>query len=568
MPEPAGIFAVEVDPDVSHDDMIFHGAEDLPDRRVPPEELKLMRTELDALEAKGFVRRFGSAADVVTYLGDNFIESKLFILKQEKHGVVKHRVLLDCKRSAVSTSSQKSERVRLPKALDTVYDLLELTSSAAVWVSDTDLDILEDDDYDVSFGLLDVSDAFWNIPLHPKERKYFVCRCQGDYYVVLCTAQGSRTAPLTWGRVMSMSDRMAQSTCPPNRLRIETYVDDPLIMVRGTIAMRKRILVRVILIWLAIGHRLAWHKGQLGSKVTWISVTYACSRTTIVASIKQELLDDISALCHNIARANVHSLRELRTLVGKCVHAASLLYVWRPFVRLLWGPLLKDAPTDAVPTGCYWTKRISVSVHWILAFLGRSQGTVSRSFDLRTYLGAGVRLSITVDASPHGLGGVLTQENDIVEYFSCGISDTDLEIHSLERGSHRGQQCLEGLATLVALRVWAHHWREKRMLLRVRGDSITALTMLLEMRASGPTMGLIAREIALDVADALCTPNLVEHIPGVSNVLADTLSRLEVPGGNYKLPECLESVHRAQVGTRPRSFYRTLEIEDTFRQPR
>ena len=73
---------------------------------------------------------------MVAYAGYNFIKGKLFILKQERHGVVKHRVVLDCKRSAVSTSSQKSERIRLPKALDAVYDLLELTSSAAEWVSE------------------------------------------------------------------------------------------------------------------------------------------------------------------------------------------------------------------------------------------------------------------------------------------------------------------------------------------------------------------------------------------------------------------------------------------------
>ena len=42
-------------------------------------------------------------------------------------------------------------------------------------------------------------------------------------------------------------------------------------------------------------------------------------------------------------------------------------------------------------------------------------------------------------------------------------------------------------------------------------------------------MGLIAREAALDVADGLYEPLVVEHIPGVANVLADVLSRRRDP---------------------------------------
>jgi len=55
--------------------------------------------EVTAHEAKGYVKPFASAKEVCNYLGTDFIESRLFVLEQEKHGVIHNRVLLDCERS-------------------------------------------------------------------------------------------------------------------------------------------------------------------------------------------------------------------------------------------------------------------------------------------------------------------------------------------------------------------------------------------------------------------------------------------------------------------------------------
>ena len=77
--------------------------------------------EVTAHEAKGYIRRFASAEEVRSYLGTDSIESRLFVLGQEKHGATHNRVLLDRKRSCVSGASQKSERVRSLKALDVTF---------------------------------------------------------------------------------------------------------------------------------------------------------------------------------------------------------------------------------------------------------------------------------------------------------------------------------------------------------------------------------------------------------------------------------------------------------------
>jgi len=66
---------------------------------------------------------------------------------------------------------------------------------------------------------------------------------------------------------------------------------------------------------------------------------------------------------------------------------------------------------------------------------------------------------------------------------------------------------------------------------------------------------LIAREIALDISESVYSPSLISHIPGISNVLSDTRSRLHAPGGAYSLPVCLRSVPQAQRALRDRAFY-------------
>ena len=93
-------------------------------------------------------------------------ESTLFILTQVKGDAFKHRVLLDCKRSRVSTSSAKSERVRLPRAMDAVTNILQLSSVGAYWVSDTEVAFEEHVSYEMGFMALDLTDVFFRGGMH------------------------------------------------------------------------------------------------------------------------------------------------------------------------------------------------------------------------------------------------------------------------------------------------------------------------------------------------------------------------------------------------------------------
>ena len=124
---------------------------------------------------------------------------------------------------------------------------------------------------------------------------------------------------------------------------------------------------------------------------------------------------------------------------------------------------------------------------------------------LGSYLNEGDKHSIVTDASPLALGAYLQINGVIQEFVHSRITHEDEEALGVKAGGSEGQQCWEALTVLAALRFWCHHWRNRRIVLEVRGDSVTALTMLIKMKADGRT-ALIARELALDVAEALYEP--------------------------------------------------------------
>ena len=85
-----------------------------------------------------------------------------------------------------------------------------------------------------------------------------------------------------------------------------------------------------------------------------------------------------------------------------------------------------------------------------------------------------------------------------------------------------------------------------------------ALATVCKMQPSSPTLGIIARELALDLADAIYDPQLVSHVPGVANLAADALSRFHQPGKRFVLPPILKDALEITVPPRPLSWWRSL----------
>ena len=147
------------------------------------------------------------------------------MITEIKDGAVKKRMILDTQASSVKEATQRGQRVLLPRLLDVVYQILFLMNLAV----------------SASMGLelmvLDFSEAFWQIPLHPDERKFFGAKLTIEgtlrYLLYFGTVQGSRGAPLSWARTAALLMRLTFSPFDDSALRLLCFVDAPLVVLAG-----------------------------------------------------------------------------------------------------------------------------------------------------------------------------------------------------------------------------------------------------------------------------------------------------------------------------------------------
>ena len=89
----------------------------------------------------------------------------------------------------------------------------------------------------------------------------------------------------------------------------------------------------------------------------------------------------------------------------------------------------------------------------------------------------GTLVEIGIDASPWGLGSWLSIDGAIAHYFSSRIDKFDVDKFKYKIGDAKSQQLWEALAVLVAIDLWSDQWLTDRVVLNVRSDNVSALTL-------------------------------------------------------------------------------------------
>ena len=191
-------------------------------------------------------------------------------------------------------------------------------------------------------------------------------------------------------------------------------------------------------------------------------------------NVKAEILVEIQATVDEMIAVSTVTLKALRCLAGQANCVASLLHVWRPFVSMLWAPLYDMRSRCPFGAGRVWRCALDIPLYWIRAFMSKSRGTLERKYRLSDDLGLGQQYSITTDASPTRMGAWLMIDGVIEEFFSVEVTWIDQEVLDTRAGGSEGQQLWESLTVLIALRLWAPHWKERRIRLCVRSDTVSA----------------------------------------------------------------------------------------------
>ena len=115
------------------------------------------------------------------------------------------------------------------------------------------------------------------------------------------------------------------------------------------------------------------------------------------------------------------------------------------------------------------------------------------------------------------------------------------------------------MAILVEARIWEDAFNNRRVSLRVRGDNVGALTLVVKMRPSSAQQAIVSRELALITAKAAFPPDVL-HTPGIAHKLADQLSQIFDPKAAATcVHPALANATRTAVPIRDRNWYKALE---------
>ena len=147
----------------------------------------------------------------------------------------------------------------------------------------------------------------------------------------------------------------------------------------------------------------------------------------------------------------------------------------------------------------------------------------------------------------------------IMQYFASPLTQEDSVTYGLPLAYACGQQVWEALAILVAIDLWSDAWKQQRVVLKLAGDNVTALTLVTKMPPPSPTLAIIARELSLRLVELSFPPD-AQHTRGVGHIFADKLSRVFSPTGKGVLTPDLHpamaTVQVAEAPVRDATFYR------------
>ena len=418
---------------------------------------------------RGFCHKVSSMAEAEQELGRTPVLNKLgVVVKYSPTGKKKARIVWDLKESQANTICNQKERIILPR-------LLDLASQAVAAYREQK---------DVWLAAVDIRDAFMNIPAG-KDKFMTVAAWkeeQGgpDGILIFDTLVfGSASSPTIWARFAAWLGRSTSAISPSTGLQI--YVDDPGMCLPGKLEEAVRELTSVLL-WFAIsGFPVKLEKAEGGKSINWVGATITAvdKDEEVVVTIPKEKVEKLQATTLNFLKRPVVGHRQLRSFAGSLSFVAGLVPHLRPFLSTFWAVLAGvGAANDGAGTRhsgkLLHTRRFKAALRWIEALLRGAPAPLTRTLSARF---TEVKATITTDASPWGIGGVMRVEGCTPQCFSSPIPAEALKRFKAQTGLSKFNTVWEGLALLVAFRIWLPSLGHGAQV-RAKSDNVGVLYMI------------------------------------------------------------------------------------------
>ena len=347
---------------------------------------------------------------------------------------------------------------------------------------------------------LDLTDAYFHVPIHPRSRKYLRFSHGSEVFQFRALPFGISTAPQVFTRLMGVVGAHL-------RLRgsvLLQYFDDWLLHQLD----RRRLLLDLERSWLEIlslGLLLNPQKSELvpSQNFTFVGMNFltAEGRIRIPPSRAASLINLVQTFC---AQSKVRA-RAFLSLLGVLNAAADLVELGRLHLRplqfyllSLWRPN-RDSLLDWIPVG----QSLLPHLQWWLD-LARLQAGVSLTPPKPA-------LQLITDASHSGWGAHL-EPLGFMTSGTWSLPDSQLHINNLEMRAAR-----------LALEGFQEHVLGQTVLLSTDNTTVVAY-----VKRQGGTHSLTLFQetrLLFTLCQELRVTLVAKHIPGRLNVLADSLSR-------------------------------------------
>lgn len=454
------------------------------------------------------------------------------VTKLKQSGELKHRLVVDCRKSGVNGLSTVRERVILPKITDFVKSVHRILGRRPQQ---------SEEEQELELFSSDFSNAFYMCPLKSSERGYVVFKGKGGkYYVSKCVVFGLAAGPLLWARVASAAMRVVQAVMREHEAAIACYVDDPLLAIMGpSKRARMRTFCMCTLVWQALGLDVARHKGCHGDTVPWIGYEVTLSGwakgdvTVRMAENKRKKLQD--TFTELLSYKGMLPLRLLQHATGVLGWASSILMLARPWLAMLYAAATQHQRPEPIRVrarerkGLVFVKQVANALMWLNSMIQEIDAKrpgLCRTFKWRPHA---PRILIQTDACPTGMGGFLMIGQVHVAYWHTEVTQQDLELLQSDAGDPSYQNEWELLTIWMSLEAFAPWLQNSAMSPQVliRTDNTSALRAAAEYKAKSPILCQLAAEISIQVELMQLLPLQAEHVAGIENDIADRLSRMD-----------------------------------------
>ena len=468
--------------------------------------------------ARGMCHLVDSEMEVQQELGRPPLLNKLgLITKVKEDGTKKHRLIWDLRESKANLACSQGERIILPKLMDVAEAAVAVyRAGKKPWIA-----------------VADIQDAFLNVP-SGKDRFATTAAVEmpdGCKKIVVFDTLvfGSASSPTLWGRYAAWMGRTLACVVPT--VSTQVYVDDPSFVLQGNLEEAAGDLAMVLL-WLGVaGFPLKLSKAGGGKEADWVGARIEFhdepreAHITIPSSKVKQLQD----LTDKFLNRPVVGAKELRSYAGMLSFVAGLVPHLRPFLSSIWaalGPAGSASDGAPGPSGkLIHVRRIRPALCWVRALTG---GEVAPFVRVVPAIEVDIKAEIVTDACPFGMGGILRVEGTPREYFMADITVVLQQKFKATKGDSKWNTLWEAVALLVAARLWLPALGYGACV-RIKSDNMAALISISKGRAKTTELNVVAREFAIDQARKDYLIKWLSHIPGVTNVQADALSRATAP---------------------------------------